>query len=128
MVVGIIIRNQSNKAAIFGIVDQFKKINEDTVAPQAPLTGVVSINSSSDDLTGSNAGAKLQENMDKASSVILKEEMDKTPAVTMFFVQLFNSLVPAVTAILVKDALIKYVEAGSGFLAPVFIIIYPCKL
>ena len=30
LVVGIIIRNQSNKAGIFGIIDQFKKISEET--------------------------------------------------------------------------------------------------
>ena len=36
LVVGIIIRNQSNKAAIFGIVDQFKKIKEDGGCRRTP--------------------------------------------------------------------------------------------
>lgn len=127
LVVGIIIRNQSNKAGLFGIMEEFKKINDD---PQLTLgdmnaprmsyeTNPINISSS--------ASGKLSEEILRASSMVLKEKIEKTPVYTIVFVQLINSLIPAVTAILVKDSLITYVEAGSGFLAPVFLIIYPCN-
>jgi hypothetical protein len=134
LVVGVIIRNQSNKAGIFGILDQFKKINresEGVIADRRVSYEQLSANVSQDEIgtaDGTNQPKALVDQMDKASSVVLKEEIDQKSNVTIFIVQFFNSLVPALTAILVKENLINYVEAGSGFLAPVFIIIYPCKI
>lgn len=123
LVVGIIIRNQSNKAGIFGIIDQFKKISEETneAAPSVAYESVGAVENDS-------ATGKLSEELRKASSQVLNEQIEKTPFIKIFFIQLINSAIPAVTAILVKDDLINYVEAGSGFLAPVFMIIYPCRL
>ena len=125
LVVGIIIRNQSNKAGIFGILDQFKKINEENV--QVSNIAVKEYESVSPTENDSATG-KLSEELRKASSEVLTQQIDQTPFITIFFVQLINSAIPAVTAFLVKDDLINYVEAGSGFLAPVFMIIYPCRL
>lgn len=129
LVVGIIIRNQSNKAGVFGIADQFKKINQHqavTVVAQTDRS-VKYDQLSSAASENDSASGKLSEEIQKASSVVLNEEIEKTPFTVMILVVLINSLIPAVTAILVKDDLVNYVETGSGFLAPVFIIIYPCS-
>lgn len=131
LVVGIIIRNQSNKAAIFGIVDQFKKINE-----EAEVTADSSKQNASDYKSVGNGdssqmsglGDRISEEMRKASSAVLAEQVDNTPFIVIFLIQLVNCSVPAAVAILSKKYLIEYVEAGSGFLAPVFIIIYPCLI
>lgn len=123
LVVGIIIRNQSNKAGIFGIIDQFKKINDET--ENAPS---VAAYESVGAIENDSATGKLSDELRKASSQVLNEQIEQISFVKIFFIQLFNSAIPAITAILVKDDLINYVEAGSGFLAPVFMIIYPCKL
>jgi len=133
LVVGIIIRNQSNKAGIFGILDQFKKINRESlvIADRRVSYEHLSANTSQDigdgAADGTNQPQALVDQMDKASSVILKEEIDQKSMTTIIFVQLVNSIIPAVAAILVKDDLINYVEAGAGFLCPVFIVVYPCK-
>lgn len=124
LIVGIIIRNQSNKAGLFGITDQFKKISEEVTPSVATEAGYHSVGATEND----SATGKLSDELRKASSQVLNEQIDKTPFITVFFIQLFNSAVPAITAILVKDDLINYVETGSGFLAPVFMIIYPCKI
>jgi hypothetical protein len=129
LVVGIIIRNQSNKAGIFGIIDQFKKIGTDELVQKTMLcesNAKISV-SPSDGGIGDSASGQLSEQLRNASSAILTEQIDNTPFWVIVIVQFFNSLVPAVTAILVKDDLINYVESGSGFLAPVFMIIYPCN-
>jgi hypothetical protein len=130
LVVGIIIRNQSNKAAIFGIIDQFKKISEES---EASNPSEVKNNSSDYKSIGNNEssqvsglGDRISEEMRKASSAILAEQVDNTPFSVIFLIQLVNCSIPAAVAILAKKYLIEYVEAGSGFLAPVFIIIYPC--
>ena len=133
LVVGIIIRNQSNKAGLFGIMDQFKKINEEAEIVQISndkriSDDQLSNNNGSETQAGDNQNAQLSEELNKASSVVLQEEIDSTPLTTIIIVQFFNSLIPAITAILAKENLIQYVEAGSGFLAPVFIIIYPCLI
>lgn len=130
LVVGIIIRNQSNKAGIFGIIDQFKKIGEEGALDQGINTSNSGTQYGSVNPTGENDSAtgKLSDELRKASSQVLTEQIDKTPITTIVFIQLINSAIPALTAILVKDDLINYVEAGSGFLAPVFMIIYPCNL
>lgn len=135
LVVGIIIRNQSNKAGIFGIIDQFKKINVEPEltsgvnVSQGTITNTYAKVSTVVDDKGApgSESQRLSEEIQRASSEVLKMEIEKTPASIMFIVQLFNCSIPAIVAVLVKDALINYVEAGSGFLAPVFIIIYPCK-
>ena len=132
LVVGIIIRNQSNKAAWFGIIDQFKKINNEAegelvINDKGVSEDQLSANGSQAQTNG-NENMQLSEELNKASSVVLQQEIDTTPFMTIFIVQLLNSMVPAITAILAKENLIEYVEAGSGFLAPVFIIIYPCLI
>lgn len=124
LVVGIIIRNQSNKAGIFGIIDQFKKITEETETVVPSVVNYESVGA----IENESATGKLSDELRKASSQVLNEQIDQTSFVKIFFIQLANSAVPAVTAILVKDDLINYVEAGSGFLAPVFMIIYPCLI
>lgn len=128
--VGIIIRNQSNKAGLFGIIEEFKKINTEQDAQLAlnDSNGPRMSYESSPINVSASATGKLSEEIMRASSMVLKEKIEKQSVYTIVFVQLINSLVPAVTAILVKDNLVTYVEAGSGFLAPVFLIIYPCKL
>jgi hypothetical protein len=131
LIVGIIIRNQSNKAALFGIVDQFKKIStegEAVIGDKRLSEEQLSANGTSQVQTNSNENLQLSEEINKASSVVLQQEIDSTPFITIFIVQFVNSMIPAVTAILAKENLIEYVEAGSGFLAPVFIIIYPCLI
>lgn len=129
LVVGIIIRNQSNKAGLFGIMEEFKKISNEQDAQFAlnDSNGPRMSYETSPINVSASASGKLSEEIMRASSMVLKEKIEKTPVYAMVFVQLINSLIPAVTAILVKDNLVTYVEAGSGFLAPVFLIIYPCS-
>lgn len=129
LIVGIIIRNQSNKAGIFGIVDQFKKIGTDEPVAKGIVgepNDKISV-SPSDPAIGDSASGKLSDELRNASSAVLTEQIDNTPFWVIVTVQFLNSLIPAATAILVKDDLINYVESGSGFLAPVFMIIYPCS-
>lgn len=139
LVVGVIIRNQSNKATVFGILEQFRKIQQDdrfSVHENKPLTNdLLSANNTQDEDAireslneSQNNGRKSLYESDKPSSIILTEKIDQTPTSITMTVQAINALIPAVTAVLVKDALITYVEAGSGFLAPVFLIIYPCLI
>lgn len=129
LIVGIIIRNQSNKAGIFGIIDQFKKINEhESVRLEVASIAYNKVGSNTQDnkITDSESG-KLSDELRKASSEVLNQKIDSTPFWVIIVIQFVNSFIPAATAILVKDDLINYVESGSGFLAPVFLIIYPCR-
>lgn len=130
LVVGIIIRNQSNKAAIFGIIDQFKKISEESEAPDANKQNTSDYKTVGNTETSqmSGLGDRISEEMRKASSAVLAEQVDSTPFGVIFLIQLVNCSIPAAVAILSKKYLLIYVEAGSGFLAPVFIIIYPCLI
>ena len=80
LVVGIIIRNQSNKAALFGIVDQFKKINKETegeimVGDKRVSEDQLSANGSQTQ-TNNNENLQLSEEINKASSVVLQQEID----------------------------------------------------
>lgn len=125
LVVGIIIRNQSNKAGIFGIIDQFKKIGNEEPVQKGLSNETISVSPGE---VSDSASGKLSEELRNASSAVLNEQIDNTPFWVIVIVQFLNSLIPAATAILVKDDLINYVESGSGFLAPVFMIIYPCRL
>jgi len=139
LVVGVIIRNQSNKATVFGILEQFRKIQEDdrfSIHEEKPIThDLLSANNTQDEEairksldSSQNSQRNSFSGQDKPSSVILTEKIDQTPTSITMTVQCVNALIPAITAVLVKDALITYVEAGSGFLAPVFLIIYPCLI
>lgn len=127
LVVGIIIRNQSNKAGLFGILDQFKKINQETSIVSNEQKSIIDRKSADHSVDKPGQPERLSDSLRKASSEVLAMEIEKTPYLLMIVIQFFNALIPAVTAILVKDSLINYVEGGSGFLAPVFLIIYPCK-
>jgi hypothetical protein len=127
LIVGVIIRNQSNKAGLFGIIDQFQKLKEESEPEKNSINDKLSATGNNDSDANPSASGKLSEEINKASSLVLQEKIQEYSATTVFIVQFFNSLVPAITAILVKDDLINYVESGSGFLAPVFMIIYPCK-
>lgn len=126
LVVGIIIRNQSNKAGIFGIVEQCRRIQSDDIpTPALRKTEEVDLDSPSfaqQDDSIDNIGTR--ESSD--TTVIVIQQIEETPTWVIILVQLINCFIPAATAILVKDNLINYVESGSGFLAPVFMIIYPC--
>lgn len=130
LIVGIIIRNQSNKAAIFGIIDQFKKIQDDAPvlsgenSPTEDKSNKIKRQSSGE---YSNPN-RLSNSLRRASTEIIQMEIDNTPGWAMAIIQFFNCAIPAIVAILVKDALITYVESGSGFLAPVFIVVYPCLI
>lgn len=126
LIVGVIIRNQSNKAGLFGIIDQFQKLKEES-EPASSINDKLSATGNNDSEANPSSSGKLSEEINKASSLVLQEKIQEYSPTTVFIVQLCNSLVPAVVAILVKDDLINYVESGSGFLAPVFMIIYPCK-
>lgn len=128
LVVGIIIRNQSNKAGLFGILEEFKKISdEDNAVTGTDPNPRVSYEQTLDNGSASASG-KLSEEIQRASSQVLAERIDTTPTYIIVLVQMINSIIPAAVAILAKDNLVTYVEAGSGFLAPVFLIIYPCRL
>lgn len=70
LVVGIILRNQSNKAGIFGILEEFKKINED-VAPSMQINdsnteGRASIET--EGIPNASATGKLSDELRRASS------------------------------------------------------------
>lgn len=75
LVVGIILRNQSNKAGIFGILEEFKKINED-VAPSMQINsdysnteGRASIET--EGIPNASATGKLSDEIRRASSQVL---------------------------------------------------------
>lgn len=128
LIVGIIIRNQSNKAGIFGIIEQLKKVdNCDPVHSSLGKASYIKVSaSSSNDLNDSTI-----DNLSTDPALPLPSTPTGPPPPPNFCttaaIQFINSLVPALTAILVKDDLINYVETGSGFLAPVFMIVYPCS-
>lgn len=127
LIVGIVIRNQSNKAGIFGILDQFKKINENESVRQEVVSIAYEQVANNPNQVSDSASGKLSDELRNASSEVLNQKIDSTPFWQIILVQFINSFIPAATAMLVKDDLINYVESGSGFLAPVFMIIYPCK-
>jgi Transmembrane amino acid transporter protein len=132
LVVGIIIRNQSNKAGLFGIIDQFQKIQDEE--PAKNVSGSekdaisMGVRDTSKPTINDSASGKLSDELRNASTMVLNQKIESKPTAVILLVQLVNSMIPALTAVLVKDDLITYVEAGSGFLAPVFIIIYPCLI
>lgn len=130
LVVGIIIRNQSNKAAIFGIFDQYQKLGDNGARSDlsAPGQRIMTDSGMEDKSPLSRQGSRLSDEMQRASTQILNQRIDSTPPSLMLLVQVINATIPAGVAILVKDNLVKYVEGGTGFLAPVFIIIYPCLI
>lgn len=128
LVVGIVIRNQANKAGIFSIIEQFKNLGDD-IPVQKSLRAISYEKVAVYNDVGDISSLKInQESLSPTTSATTTHQKDtKFSSITTTVVQLINSLLPAITAILVKDNLINYVESGSGFLAPVFMIIYPCK-
>ena len=137
LAVANILRNQSNKNSIFELVDQCKKWREERELgkessnlpfAQVPVDSYTQENSSG---SLNDSSADQAEEIDegrRTSLTLLLEEVQEQPFYVTFLVQLFNCSVPAVTAILAKDHLIKFVAGCIGFLAPVFMIIYPCLI
>ena len=130
LVVGIIIRNQSNKSAIFGIIDQYQKLSQEDEQTDSNLQSRPTLRDPSLEEKSplSGQGSRLSDQMKRASSQILTDKIDNTPLPIMLLVQFVNATIPAAVALLVKDNLVTYVEGGTGFLAPVFIVIYPCLI
>jgi amino acid permease len=137
LVVANILRNQSNKNSIFELIDQWKKWREERqLAKESPhlfAQAAAADSYTQDHSAGSmnDSSADQSEEVDegrRTSLTLLMEEVDEQPFYVNFLVQLFNCSVPAVTAILAKDHLIKFVAGCIGFLAPVFMIIYPCLI
>lgn len=71
LVVGIILRNQSNKAGIFSILEEFKKINSEDTGPSLQINdsnseGRVSIETGG--IPNASASGKLSDEIKRASS------------------------------------------------------------
>ncbi len=137
LVVANIMRNQSNKNSLFEFVDQCKKWREERELGRESLNSAFArpaVDSYvQDNSTGSmnDSSADQSEEIEegrRTSVTLLLEEVDEQPFYVHFFVQLFNCLVPTVTAVLAKDHLIEFMAGSIGFLAPVFMIIYPCLI
>lgn len=131
LVFGNILRNQSNRSSIMDLWEQYK---------------IYRLEKYIESTRGKSDAPGLQENLQPAVARETNhdEQVDQAPvakqvqqenirdSVSFFKVvlplQFVNCLVPAAAAILAKDSLIKYVATGTGFLAPIFMIVYPCLI
>ncbi len=129
LVFGNILRNQSNRASIMDLWEQYKTYR---------------LEKKSKSTRGNSDAPGLQENLQPAvdhqdeqgtesSNPVKKEQIRNIREEAPFFkvvlpLQLVNCFIPAASAILAKDSLIKYVASGTGFLAPIFMIVYPCLI
>ena len=120
LVVGNVLRAQTNRTAILDLYDQIFQRRTDPIENPDPSSSI--------------KGEKISENLNPSTLSTGSENQPSSSEVAMGFytlnlpLQLMNNLLPAITAILVKDNLIKYVATCTGFLAPVFMIIYPCLI
>jgi uncharacterized membrane protein YraQ (UPF0718 family) len=132
LVVGNIIRNQSNKSSLFDLWEQYnlycheknlqyfrRKIDE--LGLREKLHSAVAQETQDQEKPHRNTAQ-----MKKVKAESLEDEVSFIRVVLPL--QFVNCFIPAVTAILTKDNLIKYVASGTGFLAPIFMILYPCLI
>jgi len=111
LLVGITLRTQSNRAGLFGIIDRIRKLR-------------------SDDVSNEKFDLKeIEEKMkDKGSSLA---DAVKGPNRGFWKPILVNWLMaglPSLTAILLSNHFLAYIESAAGFLAPVFLILFPSLL
>jgi hypothetical protein len=112
LLVGITLRTQSNRAGLFGIIDRFRALSKGETKNNFNIE-------------------KLEEkmkSMDKNTSVA---DAVKGPNRGFWKPILVNWLmagIPSLTAILLANHFLAYIESAAGFLAPVFLILFPCLL
>lgn len=132
LVFGNILRNQSNRSSIMDLWEQYKlyrlekyidstRGKNDAPGDQENLQPAV------------EQGTNNHEEVGKAVATKEVQQQENVRDNVSFFkvvlpLQFVNCLVPAAAAILAKDSLIKYVATGTGFLAPIFMIVYPCLI
>lgn len=114
LLVGITLRTQSNKAGVFGIMDKIKLLGSDEYKNQKKFDV-------------KEFEEKLK-SMSKRSSV---EDVDKGPNRGYWMPILMSWLMaglPSLTAILLSNNFLPYIETSAGFLAPIFLILLPCLI
>lgn len=111
LLVGITLRTQSNRAGLFGIIDRIKLLTSKDYKPEKFNLAEIE--------------AKMK---GKNSSVA---DAVKGPNRGFWKPILVNWLmagIPSLTAILLANHFLAYIETAAGFLAPVFLILFPCLL
>ena len=132
LIVGNIIRNQSNRSSLFDLWEQYniyriESRNQRLTQNRREAPGLrEKLESAVDHETQNHEEAVAISPMKKNNAERLEDEVSFIKIV--FPLQFVNCFIPAVTAILTKDNLIKYVASGTGFLAPIFMIVYPCLI
>lgn len=116
LIVGNVLRAQSNRTSIVDLYDQIHNQSDSrpsTPNPKRPPT---------------IENRETNEPEIKRRSTEVSTEMKMGFYTINLPMQFINSLIPALTAIIVKDSLIKYVASCTGFFAPIFMIVYPCLI
>ena len=111
LLVGITLRTQSNRAGLFGIIDRIKMLKNNEYK-KFDLKEI----------------EEKMKSMNKNSSLA---DAVKGPNRGFWKPILVNWLmagVPSLTAILLANHFLAYIESAAGFLAPVFLILYPCLI
>ena len=128
LVVGIVIRNQTTRSTLAVILQQFGKCHSkkglsktsqyefQTVDTQADLadTSSVELSTSSQSMVSPKSPPTSPSN--------------SCTVVRGVFLTFANAILPALVAIMVKQHLVDYVEFAVGFIAPLFIVFFPCNI
>ena len=127
LLVGITVRNQANRAGIFSVLEEIRKLSQGVEEDSLTVLNPYEIRDMSFDEIVVLDGNDEDRNTTTHVPVLLNEHLIEHSPYTTFAVHLVNSLVTAFVAILAKEKLIDFIETAAGFLVPIFMIIYPCK-
>lgn len=116
LLVGITLRTQSNRAGLFGILDRIAKLRSG------------SKNKEKFDLKKLEEKIKSVESGKGESSVADAIKGPDRGFWTPIFINWLMAGLPSLTAILLANNFLSYIETAAGFLAPVFLILFPCLL
>ena len=125
LAVGIIIRNHTNKVNILAILSEDAQSNN--YRESLLIDDIISKDNDIDQMKDTSIMSNDTTELVPDNTVPV-EKIQEFPFLKVVFIHLINSLIPPITAILVKDSLMNYLAAGTGFVAPVFVIIYPCLI
>lgn len=111
-------RTQSNRAGLFEIIDRVRKLSQTTKQEQE------------------EEEFNFEELEKKMKTASTKGESSVSDAIkgpdrgfwTPIFVNWLMAGIPSLTAILMANYFLAYIETAAGFLAPVFLILFPCLL
>lgn len=118
LLVGITLRTQSNRSGLFEIMDKLASIfdKEHALLVKGARADQIELERRMQDSASQNASiSDLDQGVDRGFWLPI-------------FVNWLNCGIPSIVAIIFADDFVKYIEAAAGFLAPMFLIFFPCVI